>query len=69
MINYKKLWEKRAGTGKTWQEVKNELGLSNQTITNINKNEYISLRTLEKFAEYFDCEIGDLVERKKESRK
>ena len=67
MISYKKLWDKKVESKMTWKEIKKDLGLSTQTITNINKNEYVTLRTLERFAEYFDCDIGDLVERKRET--
>jgi DNA-binding Xre family transcriptional regulator len=39
-------------------------GLTNETVAKINKDEYISLKSLEKLARYFNCKIGDLVELK-----
>lgn len=65
MITYRKLRDKVIERNVTWKVIKEELGISNDVVAKINKNDYITLRTLERFAEYFNCEIGDLVERKK----
>lgn len=61
-ISYKKLRLKRFESGKTWTQVKKDLGLSNDVIARINKDEYISLQSLEVFCRYFKCNIGDLVD-------
>lgn len=66
MISYKKLRMKVYDKEMKWHEVKKKVGVSNDVIAKINKDEYITLKTLERFAEYFNCEIGDLVEIKKE---
>lgn len=66
MITYRKLRDKVIDRNLTWKVIKEELGMSNDVVAKINKNDYITLRTLERFAEYFDCEIGDLVEIKKD---
>lgn len=66
MITYKKLREKVIDKGLKWQDIRKEIGVSNDVIASINKNDYVTLRTLEKFAEYFGCDIGDLVEIKKD---
>jgi len=65
MITYKGLREKVIERGLKWKEVQESVGVSNEVIAKINRNDYISLKTLERFAEYFNCDIGDLVERKK----
>jgi len=65
MITYRKLREKVKENGLKWKEVQEAVGVSNEVIAKINRNDYISLKTLERFAEYFNCDIGDLVERKK----
>lgn len=65
MITYRKLRDKVIDKNITWKVVKEELGISNDVVAKINKNDYITLRTLERFAEYFNCEIGDLVEIKR----
>lgn len=66
MITYKGLREKVIERGLKWQDIKKEVGVSNDVIAKINKNEYITLRSLERFAEYFGCDIGDLVQIKKD---
>ena len=65
MISYCKLREKVLEKNLRWQDIKIEIGVSNDVIAKINKNDYITLRSLERFAEYFKCDIGDLVEIKK----
>jgi len=67
MITYRKLREKVIENNLNWKDIQEAIGVSNDVITKINKNQYITLRTLERFAEYFDCDIGDLVERKREN--
>lgn len=66
MISYKKLrmlvYEKEL----KWHEVKRKVGVSNDVIAKINKDDYVTLKTLEKFALFLGCDIGDLVEIKKE---
>lgn len=69
MISYSKLREKLIEKGLRWQDIKQEIGVSNDVIAKINKNDYITLRTLERFAEYFNCDIGDLIELKKDKDK
>ena len=65
-ITYKNLWEKKTASGKTWTEIRTELNLSKQVIGNINKNKFVSLSTLVKLAIYFDCDIGDIVQIKRD---
>jgi DNA-binding Xre family transcriptional regulator len=62
LLSYRGLREKVIESGLRWQDVKNEIGVSNDVIAKINRNDYITLRSLERFAEYFKCDIGDLVE-------
>jgi DNA-binding Xre family transcriptional regulator len=63
MVSYKKLWQLVVEKDVKWETIKNDLNMSSQTIAKLNKNEYVSLQTLDKLAEYFNCQIGDLVER------
>lgn len=66
MITYRGLREKVIDRGLKWKEVQEAVGVSNEVIAKINRNDYITLKTLERFAEYFNCDIGDLVEIKKD---
>lgn len=65
-ITYRKMWGLVHERGLKWQDIKQEVGLSNEVIARINRNDYISLKTLEKIARFLHCEIGDLVELKDE---
>jgi DNA (cytosine-5)-methyltransferase 1 len=62
MVTYRKLREKVIDSELKWKDIQEATGISNDVITKINKNDYITLRSLERFAEYFKCDIGDLVE-------
>lgn len=65
MITYKKMREKLIEHNLKWKDIQEITGISNDVISKINKNEYITLRTLERIAEFLKCDIGDLVEIKK----
>ena len=69
MISYRGLREKFIEKGLKWKDIQKTIGVSNEVIAKINRNDYITLKTLERFAEYFDCDIGDLIEIKKSKDK
>jgi len=54
------LWQNR----KTAEQVKNATGISAVTLSNIRtgKNLNISLNTLDKLCEYFNCKVSDIIE-------
>lgn len=64
-VTYTKLKIKLIEQGKQMVDIHNDTGISWTSLTKINKNKYISLRTLEEIAKYLNCDIGDLVEIKK----
>ncbi|MGJ0846608.1 helix-turn-helix domain-containing protein [Tissierella praeacuta] len=61
-VSYNKLKKLLIDANKGISDLGKELGINKNTLTKINKNEYISLRTLEIIANHLDCDIGDLVE-------
>jgi DNA-binding Xre family transcriptional regulator len=65
-ITYKRLREIKIQRRLHWQDIQNGSGISAGTIVKINKDEYITLNNLEKIARFLNCDIGDLVEIKKE---
>lgn len=69
MITYRKLRELKVNSKKTWQDIRAETGLSHTVIARINKDEYVSLQSVETLAEYFKVDIGDVVEIKKKRKK
>lgn len=52
----------------TLKDIKRELDISHDVMARINKNEYVSLRALHTFADFFGCQIGDLIELKNISK-
>jgi DNA-binding Xre family transcriptional regulator len=64
MVSYKNLRRIVFEQELKWEVVKKGTGLTNETVAKINKDEYISLKSLEKLARYFNCRIGDLVDLK-----
>lgn len=66
-VSYKKLRIKMAELNINMSDIKNNTGLSWGSLTNINKDEYVNLKTIEIIANYLQCNIGDLVEIKKDS--
>lgn len=63
-ITYMKLREILAERNIKWTEIRKNCGISTDVIARINKNEYVSLQTLDKIAEYLKVDIGDIVQRK-----
>lgn len=67
MFSYTGLKVKMAERDLQWQDIHNETGIAWGTISKINKGESITLTSLGRIAEYFNCDIGDLVSIKKDS--
>lgn len=51
----------------TKTQFRTALGISTATLARMSKNEYISLETIEKICQYFDCKVEDVVEFEKDS--
>lgn len=51
----------------TKTQFREAMGLSTATLARMSKNEYISLETIEKICQYFDCKVEDVVEFEKNS--
>lgn len=65
MFIYNKLWKKLIDRNMSKLQLRQELGLSSKVITRMGKNEYVSLATLDLICNYFNCDIGDIIEHKK----
>lgn len=61
-VTYMKLRIKLTEQKKNMTDIHNNTGISWNSLTKINKDEYVSLRILEVIANYLGCDIGDLVE-------
>ena len=67
MINYKPLWIQLINRNMTKTQFRVALGISTATLACMSKNEYISLETIEKICQYFDCKVEDVVEFEKDN--
>lgn len=61
-VSYRKLRIKLAELNLKPKDIVEKTGISWGSMTNINKDGYVNLRTLEVIARYLNCDIGDLVE-------
>lgn len=61
-ISYRKLWMKIAEKEMKRTDLKDEIGISSNTLAKLGKNEYISLEIIERICRGLDCDIEDVVE-------
>ena len=61
-VSYRKLWMKIAEKEMKRTDLKDEIGISSNTLAKLGKNEYISLEIIERICRGLDCDIGDIVE-------
>ena len=64
-ITYRKLFQLLAGREISKVEFRKLVDISQSTMTKLNKNEYVSLQTLEVICNKLDCDIKDIIEFKK----
>ena len=59
-VSYKKLWVMLAEKEISKQKFREQLELSTGTMTKLNKGEEVSMNTLLRICEYFDCNFCDI---------
>lgn len=59
-ISYKKLWIMLLEKDLSKQKFREKLDIAPGTMTKLNKGQDVSLATLLKICEYFQCNIGDI---------
>ena len=64
-INYNNLWKLLIDRGMTKTDLRIKAGLTTSAIAQLGKNEYVSLKVIEKICDALDCEISDVVTRDK----
>lgn len=64
-INYNNLWKLLIDRGMTKTDLRIKAGLTTSAIAQLGKNEYVSLKVIEKICDALDCEISDVVTREK----
>ena len=61
-FKYDKLWDKLKNLNITKKELILFTGISSETFSKLNKNKYVSLKTIDKLCEFFKCDISEIVE-------
>lgn len=64
-INYNNLWKLLIDRGMTKTDLRIKAGLTTSAIAQLGKNEYVSLKVIEKICNALDCDISDVVTREK----
>lgn len=65
MVSYDKLWKLLIDKHMSKTELRINAGLTTSALAQLGKNEYVSLKTIEKICSVLDCDIIDVVELKK----
>lgn len=60
-INYKPLWVLLAEKDMNKTELSEVANISTNAVAKMGKNEYVSLKTLEKICSTLDCQLNDVV--------
>lgn len=66
MVKYNKLWKLLIDKKMTKTDLRKKSGLTTSALAQLGKNEYVSLKTIEKVCIALDCDIDDVVELEKD---
>ena len=66
-VSYNKLWKLLIDRKMSKAGIRKLTNISPNTITKMNKNEYMALSILDKLCNELDCDFGDIVEHIKEN--
>jgi len=66
-VSYDKLWKLLIDRKMSKASLRKLTSISPNTITKMNKNEYVALSILDKICNELDCDFGDIVEHIKEN--
>ncbi len=61
MVNYNKLWKRLIDENLKKTDLAKAVGISSATLAKMSANETVSLETLVKICNLFECEISDIV--------
>lgn len=66
MVSYDKLWILLINRHMSRTELRIKAGLSTSALAQLGKNDYVSLKIIEKICNALDCDIADVVELRKD---
>lgn len=61
-VKYIRLWKLLLDKGMKKTDLKTEAGISSNVLAKLDKNEYVSMETMEKLCTSLDCNIEDIME-------
>lgn len=61
-VSYNKLWKKLIDKRMKKIELQRSSGISGNVLSRLNKNEYVSMESMEKICALLKCDIGDVME-------
>lgn len=65
MVSYDKLWILLINRHMSRTELRIKAGLSTSALAQLGKNDYVSLKIIQKICNALDCDISDVVELRK----
>lgn len=63
---YDKLWKMLIDKKMNKTDLQRAINTTPATIAKLGKNENVNMNTLAKICKYFDCDIGDIIEYRKD---
>lgn len=61
-VSYNKLWKKLIDMRMKKIEMQRLSGISGNVLSRLNKDEYVSMESIEKICTLLQCDIGDVME-------
>lgn len=61
-VSYNKLWKKLIDERMKKIELQRSSGISGNVLSRLNKDEYVSMESMEKICTLLNCDIGDVME-------
>lgn len=68
-FKYTKLWKLALDNNLNKTQLRDAVGMSNDCLSKLSKNKYVSMNTLDKICTHFNCDISDIVEYVKDGEK
>ena len=67
-VSYNGLWKLLIDKKMKKVDMMNQVGISSSTVAKMTNGELVSMKVLEKICEKLDCDFGDIVHHKKETK-
>ena len=62
MVSYEPLFKQIYEKNISKKKLRTEVGFGTSTLTKMTKNEYVSMRVIEKICDYLDCPVEQVIE-------